>query len=277
MATTPAGNGVFVMTQYIPPTNSTTNQQMATVRQPAHLQKVSKGETKSMGVVQIMIGLISVFLGSIISFTNLHGIAVYTGVSFWTAIFFFISGGLSVSAEKKGTRCLVNCGLVMNILSAIVAAIGIIVYACDLATYKNYSDFDDKDCVIRGKKYKECLKFRETLISYRDGILVVLMLLLLLEFCISITASSYGCKTACRSSNHEAAQPSFVVENNGMQDPQVLLTQANGVPVCHGIPMMQDMSKFYGVPPLVPGVTSEIPTAPPPSYFKDVPGDSNEV
>ncbi|XP_069088991.1 membrane-spanning 4-domains subfamily A member 15-like isoform X2 [Pleurodeles waltl] len=235
MATTPAGNGVFVMTQYIPPTNSTTNQQMATVRQPAHLQKVSKGETKSMGVVQIMIGLISVFLGSIISFTNLHGIAVYTGVSFWTAIFFFISGGLSVSAEKKGTRCLVNCGLVMNILSAIVAAIGIIVYACDLATYKNYSDFDDKDCVIRGKKYKECLKFRETLI------------------------------------------PSFVVENNGMQDPQVLLTQANGVPVCHGIPMMQDMSKFYGVPPLVPGVTSEIPTAPPPSYFKDVPGDSNEV
>ncbi|XP_078528125.1 membrane-spanning 4-domains subfamily A member 4A-like [Lissotriton helveticus] len=276
MATTPAGNGVFVMTQYIPTTNSTANHQRATVSQPAHLQKVTKGETKSMGVVQIMIGLISVFLGGILSFTGLHSIAAYTGVSFWAAVFFFISGGLSISAEKKGTRCLVNSSLVMNILSALVAAMGIIIYACDLATYKDFSDFDEENCVTRGKKHKECLKFRETLISYRDGMLVVLLLLLLLEFFISIVASCYGCKSACRCSKPAAAQPSFVAENNGTGDPRVHLTQASGLPVCHGIPMMQDMSKFYGVPP-VPGVTSEVPTAPPPTYYKDVPGDSNEV
>ncbi|XP_069483831.1 membrane-spanning 4-domains subfamily A member 5-like [Ambystoma mexicanum] len=283
MATMPAGNGVFVVTQYIPAANTNTIQQEMSTRQTSSsVQNFIKGEPKALGVVQIMIGVISVFLGGILCSSSLFGIVSFSGVPFWGAFFFFISGGLSVSAEKKGTRCFVNGSVVMNIFSAIVAVIGSSICAIDLASGDFYFYSDDDYYYSNGcRKHDEnCRRYSEALLSYQVGILVVLLLLWLLEMFICMTVSCYGCKSVGGSSSRQVAQPLFVGQNHYSQDPRVLATQATGMPAAHGLQVLQEMPKPYELP-VVPGICPElgvvaaVPTAPPPSYYKDVPGDHN--
>lgn len=273
----PSGNGVYVVTQYIPAaTSSPVHQSVA----PCFLQKFIKGEPKSLGVVQIMIGLINICLGGILcssSDSGYFGGVIYSGVPFWGAVFYFISGGLSISAEKKGTRCLVTGSLVMNIFSSIAAGISIIVCSVDLTyPYYYYSCYNSYD--------PDCWRYRDAYYSYKNGIVGVLLLLSLLEFGVSVAVSCFGCKYVCKSCSPPVAQPFFVVHNPGTQDPRVLPMQATGVPLAQGVtiqqgmPLMQQMPMGYGIStvPGAQGVTSAFTTVPPPAYYKDVPRDATQ-
>ncbi|KAJ1192990.1 hypothetical protein NDU88_002296 [Pleurodeles waltl] len=93
------------------------------------------GEPKALGAVQIMIWVIHVILGGILCSLQYLPMSVFSGVVFWGAVSFFISGGLSVAAaaRKNGSTCLVRGSLGMNIVSAIVAGTAFIIYSFDLA------------------------------------------------------------------------------------------------------------------------------------------------
>ncbi|XP_078529646.1 membrane-spanning 4-domains subfamily A member 4A-like [Lissotriton helveticus] len=269
----PSGNGVFVVTQYIPTASSRPVQQGSLTSQtPCFLQKFIKGEPKALGVVQIMIGIVSICLGGILCSGYVKAI-IYSGVPFWSAVFYFISGGLSISAEKRGNRCLVIGSLVMNIFSSIAAGISIIFCCVDLGYYYDYYGGCDS-----GHGSFECWRYRDALHSYQDGLVIVLLLLSILEFSVSVAVSSFGCTSVCNSSSPSVAQPLFVVQNAGSQDPRVLPMQATGVPLTigQGMPLMQGMPMPYGLStaPAAQGVTSAPTAVPPPLYYKDVPGDA---
>ncbi|XP_078521473.1 membrane-spanning 4-domains subfamily A member 6C-like isoform X2 [Lissotriton helveticus] len=132
----PAGNGIYVVTQYIPnPTFNPAHQLASPYQGPYFLKKFIKGEPKTLGAIQIMNGILQICLGVYLFVTPLSRvlIIVLSGVTFWGSIFYIISGALSVDAEKKGTRSLVKGSLGMNIVSTIFAGIEIIIVSIDLA------------------------------------------------------------------------------------------------------------------------------------------------
>merc|ERR1712211_140694 len=71
----------------------------------------------ALGVIHIICGLIA--LGSdIVGMVNTQ-FAFATGV--WTAVFFFVSGGLAIGGARSGNKCLVVATMVMAIISAVCA------------------------------------------------------------------------------------------------------------------------------------------------------------
>ncbi|KAJ1192994.1 hypothetical protein NDU88_002300, partial [Pleurodeles waltl] len=83
MAST-TGNGVLLVTQYIPASNNLPSQQEPLQAEtPGYLKKFIKGEPKALGVVQIMIGIIHISLGGVLCTLEFPPMSVVTGVVFW--------------------------------------------------------------------------------------------------------------------------------------------------------------------------------------------------
>ncbi|XP_042302176.1 membrane-spanning 4-domains subfamily A member 8-like isoform X2 [Sceloporus undulatus] len=101
---------------------------------------------------------------------------------------FIASGSVTVSAEKRLTQGLVKCSVGMNITSAVMSLIGIILYIITLATYSlyHYSDYS----------------YQYT--SAGTGLCVLLLLFSLLEFCITVATAHFGCQATCCSTNPES-------------------------------------------------------------------------
>ncbi|XP_074087503.1 membrane-spanning 4-domains subfamily A member 4A-like isoform X2 [Macrotis lagotis] len=130
------------------------------------LEKFLKGEPKALGTVQIMIALINLGLGMIISFTPWNSYRFnfflwYTGYIFWGSAFFIVSGSLSIAAANRTTRSLILSSLIMNIISSVVAGLGIIFYSINM------------------------------------GSNIFLLILTILELAISNVISGFSCKTIC--------------------------------------------------------------------------------
>jgi len=82
----------------------------------------------ALGVIHIICGLVA--LGSdIVGMVNTQ-FAFATGV--WTAVFFFVSGGLAIGGARSGNKCLVVATMVMAIISAVCAGILLIMSAIAL-------------------------------------------------------------------------------------------------------------------------------------------------
>ncbi|XP_029431172.1 membrane-spanning 4-domains subfamily A member 4A-like isoform X2 [Rhinatrema bivittatum] len=222
--TVTGSSGVVVITQVIPPNGQQILQvgpnalQNALCQVPEALKKFFKGEPKALGVTQILIGLIQIILAIILAtaIPAVSVISVYIGVPFWGGLFFIISGSLSVSAQNKANMCLVKGSLGMNIISAIAAFIGIIIFALDISFnyfygYNSCSSYGNDDHHHGMGYYSDnCLMFRGALLVVVQGIKVTLLLLMILEFCISISTSAFGCKAACCNSN---MQPIVILQN----------------------------------------------------------------
>ncbi|XP_010333541.1 membrane-spanning 4-domains subfamily A member 8 isoform X2 [Saimiri boliviensis] len=105
------------------------------------VQKVLR-EGKTLGAIQIVIGLVHICLGSTLA-TLLLGqyvsISFYGGYPFWGGVWFIISGSLSVAAENQpSSYCLLSGSLGLNIVSAISSAVGIILLIIDLSIPHSY-------------------------------------------------------------------------------------------------------------------------------------------
>uniref|UniRef100_F6VGD7 Membrane spanning 4-domains A8 n=1 Tax=Macaca mulatta TaxID=9544 RepID=F6VGD7_MACMU len=150
-------------------------------RQP--VQKTLK-EGKTLGAIQIIIGLAHIGLGSIMG-TVLVGdylsISFYGGFPFW--------GGLWLSGS-----------LGLNIVSAICSAVGVILFITDLSiphpyAYPNYYSYAwgvNPGLAISG----------------------VMLVFCLLEFGIACTSSHFGCQlVCCQSSNVSVMYPNVYAAN----------------------------------------------------------------
>ncbi|XP_078509122.1 membrane-spanning 4-domains subfamily A member 4A-like [Lissotriton helveticus] len=210
-------NGVLVITQVIPPTQQQQIQVGTSVFQnvlcqfPVPLQRFIKGEPKALGVAQILIGLMQIILGIIlaISMRAIFTISVIVGIPFWAGIFFIISGSLSTAAERNRNICLVKGSLGMNIISSIAAFLGFIFYAIDLGICSIYGWFSEGE---HGGMYEDhSRRIAQSFVAVVKGIEALLLLLVLVEFCISISTSVFGCKAVCRDSTSD--MPVIIMQN----------------------------------------------------------------
>lgn len=146
-------------------------------------EKFLKGEPKVLGVVQVMIALINLSLGIIVMKTMGFGslISVALQAPIWGPVMFIISGSLSIAAEVKTTKSLVISSLSLNTISSVLAAAASIMGVVSVVL-STYSFFYGRDPITRA--------------------LDVLMLILnILEFCIAVSISAFGCKASCCNSS----------------------------------------------------------------------------
>nr|XP_008114033.1 PREDICTED: membrane-spanning 4-domains subfamily A member 8 isoform X1 [Anolis carolinensis] len=160
------------------------------------LQKLLKVETKTLGGIQIMIGLMHIGLGCIaivMSGRTYISVGAISGYPIWGGIFFIISGSLAVSSERYLNGSLVRCSVGMNITSAIMALTGIILYIADLITSRNFYYYYDPHASYP-YYYFSLLSILQSL---HLTVGIVILLFSLLEFCITVSTAHFGCQAAC--------------------------------------------------------------------------------
>ncbi|XP_058871485.1 membrane-spanning 4-domains subfamily A member 4A-like isoform X2 [Acipenser ruthenus] len=105
------------------------------------------------------------------------------------ALGYIISGSLAVAAENTRRRGLVKACLGMNVVSSVFAGFGIILYSISVSILS----FDISP------RYNQLLIDVHYLnsINMTFGIVAVLLVLNILEMCIAIATSAFGCKSEC--------------------------------------------------------------------------------
>ncbi|XP_044281842.1 membrane-spanning 4-domains subfamily A member 8-like [Varanus komodoensis] len=141
--------------------------------------KLLNVETKTLGAVQIMIGVTHICLGVLISIA--HGkqnqtMAYMGSYPICGGLLFIISGSLAVHAITHPSPSLVRCNAGMNITCAVVALVGISLFIVEL--HVNRQEFIYE-------------KYGTT------GVSVIFIFLSALEFCITVTTAHFACRVGC--------------------------------------------------------------------------------
>ncbi|XP_072494827.1 membrane-spanning 4-domains subfamily A member 4A-like [Notamacropus eugenii] len=186
-----ATKGMFLSFPQTGPTSIPQGSTLQTYQWKAPLQKFLRGEPKALGAVQIMIALMNLGIGVIVNFFpwRPYGPTYFlkSGYIFWGPAFFIISGSLSIAAENRTTSTLVQCSLVMNTISSVVAGIGIIFFSIYLRLFDFYF-------LCYEKSSPDSCNFAESVVL---GNIVFLLILNVLEFAVSLVISIFACKPFC--------------------------------------------------------------------------------
>ncbi|XP_070619904.1 membrane-spanning 4-domains subfamily A member 4A-like isoform X1 [Erythrolamprus reginae] len=156
---------------------------------PGPVKKFFRGEPLALGITQIFIGITGIIFGILLDVTDGFFI-IYISIMmpYWSGILYIISGSVAVAAARNPKIPLVKGALSMNVISAVTAGIGIVILGITLPTVRFHFMY------FCSEPLEVCL---ET-IHIVEGILAILLVFTIVEFCIAISLSSFGCKMLCR-------------------------------------------------------------------------------
>ncbi|KAF5896760.1 membrane-spanning 4-domains subfamily A member 4A-like, partial [Clarias magur] len=202
---TNVGSGYTIVTKVVPSLTVPAAAEQNSPQTQSQLQNFLKGEPKALGVVQIMIGVLTILFGIVLIGSTLI-FSVLSGIVFWGSLVHIIAGSLAVSASNKLHACVVKAALGMNIFSTIAAGTAIAFFSLDFAMgpldYYGYH------------------------LSRSEGITGVLIVFSLLQFAVSIAVLVFTFKAFCP--NQPTLNTITVVPNS-----------ASGVLVVSSIPAYQ--------------------------------------
>ncbi|MGH0128325.1 UNVERIFIED_CONTAM: hypothetical protein FKN15_038220 [Acipenser sinensis] len=136
---------------------------------PGPMQTFLRGQPKALGVVQIIIGIVSLLFGPVLM--NAYMLIEDNGLLLWTGV-------------------LVKACLGMNVVSSVFAGVGSILYSISVSAVSFHMDYLNRSA--------EHDYLRRYSLTIHVGILAVLLVLNILEMCIAIATSAFGCKSECR-------------------------------------------------------------------------------
>ncbi|XP_028647356.2 membrane-spanning 4-domains subfamily A member 4A-like isoform X1 [Erpetoichthys calabaricus] len=207
-------HGMLVVTQIITPENgpgyvvpSAEITKGGFCQLPKMFHKFLKGEPKPLGIVQIMIGIVNFLFGIILCF--IVSLAAFTGIPFWTGLMYIISGSFCVAASKNSNSCLIKGALGTNIVSAIFSGIAIIIYSLDV-TYFSYTRYRSHSTNNENSENYECQLLKYLYLNAGNGIKGILLVFAILEFCVTISLSAFGCKALCGNN----IEPSVIIQKS---------------------------------------------------------------
>ncbi|XP_041518079.1 membrane-spanning 4-domains subfamily A member 4D-like isoform X2 [Microtus oregoni] len=146
-------------------------------------EKFLKGKPKDLGVVQVLIALINLILGIIMMNGDqfFHPVlSAFLYAPIWGSIMFIISGSLSIAAGMITTEVLVTTSLSFNTISSVVAAATSIISILSV--------------IISAVEFKHTIIISKPLTRGIDALILILNVL---EFCIAVSTSAFGCKAIC--------------------------------------------------------------------------------
>ncbi|XP_062995718.1 membrane-spanning 4-domains subfamily A member 4D-like [Elgaria multicarinata webbii] len=162
------------------------------------LKKFYEGEPLALGITQIFIGLIGIAFGLVMDHLEMFR-TDYMDLTtpYWTGILYVISGSLAVAAAMKPRRPLVNGMLGMNVVSTVAAGIGMIVLSVSLGDYPRWYYINICE-PLDGYSDDSCSEAQTYSYGAVYAILVFLLVLNILQFCITISTAAFGCKATCQ-------------------------------------------------------------------------------
>uniref|UniRef100_A0A8C6Y050 Membrane-spanning 4-domains subfamily A member 4A n=1 Tax=Naja naja TaxID=35670 RepID=A0A8C6Y050_NAJNA len=162
---------------------------------PVPLKKFYQGEPLALGITQIFIGIMGIIFGIVLNVIEDH-LFVYTEIMmpYWSGILYIISGSLAVAAARNPKIPLVQGALAMNVISAVTAGICIIFLGLGITFFRYQFEY----LCYRFGNESEDSSCHDNTVHIIEGILAVLIVFTILEFCITISLASFGCKMLCR-------------------------------------------------------------------------------
>ncbi|XP_075698026.1 membrane-spanning 4-domains subfamily A member 4D-like isoform X2 [Rhinoderma darwinii] len=216
-------------TSFTVATSSNWNQPLLTPpRRPTFHLIFLKGQPKSLGIIQIIAAFTQIAFGIILVFTEgfyTYSLTAGIAIHFWGAVIYIIAGSLSVAAENTESRCLVSASLGWNILSAIVSSLEFVILIVDLVI--NGGHFCGEACI--------------TVWVVRETIFISLIVASLLELCVSISISSFGCSSLIENS---VSQQIFVMQTDGLAHNIHPTISHLGVPVTSAVALIPHYPAF---------------------------------
>lgn len=124
-------------------------------RQQALRAAIQRGEPKSLGVSQVMLGLMIISYSiplhlrpsSVIEYTEV----IRMGVPWWSGLIFIAAGAVAIFLDKHCTMKILQVCLIVSLLSVVLSIVALIIYIVDLkenpvpdCVKQEYGDCDDK-------------------------------------------------------------------------------------------------------------------------------------
>ncbi|XP_036411120.1 membrane-spanning 4-domains subfamily A member 4A [Megalops cyprinoides] len=166
-----------------------------------------QGQPKPLGIVQIFIGLMTVALGIITFFDR--PFILYAPL--WTGLMYIASGALSVAAHEGTQASMIRGTLALNIISAVMAVTGAVVFCFELSMRPGESGCQrgSSEYYYSGENYYwDCVSTTWKYNLVMDGFKGLLLVLAVLEFCVALSGAIFAGKAICSSSS---SQPVVVV------------------------------------------------------------------
>lgn len=181
--------------------------------------KTFKEEGRSLGAVQIIIGLLHIGFGIILGLICYSYSVIWVfastafvgGYPFWGGISFIISGALSISTSKEISPGLIKGTLGMNIVSAIFALAGVILLLLDQSI--NGDPKQDYWALLPGR-----------------GISGMLTIFSLLEFSIACATAHSANQIIIHANRTVLAVPNVFMINPVSQESSVVPPRFDGLP-----------------------------------------------
>ncbi|XP_073453241.1 membrane-spanning 4-domains subfamily A member 4D-like isoform X4 [Aquarana catesbeiana] len=192
-------------------------------------QTFLKGKPFALGVVLICAGTFNVIMGIGMIF-SVYGLSLISGNPFWAAVAYIITGIMTLSAYSKISICRVRGSLAMNVVSALMSGVGIVLACLDLVPMS----------------FPRCRQYSSYYCSENVSIVVHSLTLVnnLLIFCVSISLGVYGCLSL---DDVPSIQQVFLLHNGAMVPVSVAATTSP--------PLTQ-----YPIPNFVQGHVNNQPT-----------------
>lgn len=159
-----------------------------------------RGQPQSLGIVQIFIGIlfIMVSLTALISPTRSDQAPLFIGVTF------VLSGSLSVAAREGKSLGLIRATMALNIISALASLAGIGYLCMLMATISedNMCGSSSYDPRNYNSPRNQCQRMMREINRLMRGIWGLMLVLTVLEACVSITGSVFSGKAIHRCKMH---------------------------------------------------------------------------
>ncbi|XP_075934560.1 membrane-spanning 4-domains subfamily A member 4A [Anarhichas minor] len=202
--------GVVVVTQVIP--KEETGIQLQTATPPAAQAPLTspaskmddmtavflRGEPRGLGVVQVFLGLLCVLFSVTSSFSPI----LILHAPFSLAVTFVVSGSLVVAAARRTSVGRVWASLVSNLISVLLALVGV-AYVCWLLADGSASErLCDSDAfrgfVLTEDQLRRCRGNLFLVDMGVYGLLGLLLVLLVLQVCVSVTVTVFSVRALRR-------------------------------------------------------------------------------
>ncbi|XP_051262243.1 membrane-spanning 4-domains subfamily A member 8-like isoform X2 [Dicentrarchus labrax] len=185
-----------------------------------HLRRIQRTSQSVLGALHIMVGLLNIGLG-VILITSDGGLWWIRECCFpyWSGGLFMLFGVMSILSEKYPSPCLVILNVILNLVGVGFAIAAIILYSISIGNIwmwwmcEDYDrEYDVRTPSPREDLMKEkCLEATALILMLLRSINAVLIVLSVLELCVTISSAVLGIK-ALRSSEKK--------ENKSTDDPE---------------------------------------------------------
>ncbi|XP_028307959.1 membrane-spanning 4-domains subfamily A member 8-like [Gouania willdenowi] len=175
-----------------------------------HLRSIQNGSQTILGLIQIMVGILNIGLGLILTYSGVgSGWQMdETAFPYWMGAFFVVFGVVSILCERYPSACLLVFNMFLHVVGVVFAITAIALYSnnishiylwgiCDRDSHYFYkyrtttpNGSSQKDEFLKEK----CEEGRDLILILLQGISAVLIILSVLELCVTLSSFGLGIK-----------------------------------------------------------------------------------